>query len=90
MVKGRLKKPVFFREKRICGAYPQGCYFSSTVSRAIFIIVVKEDTLSSGLVSFFETKLSEIVSRQAAFLPVTLALENNAKLSISTALHPRT
>ena len=58
------------------------------ISSAIFIILVKQFCLSSAEVTSVETKLSEIVKRQAACLPVTLALWNKAKLSISTHRHP--
>ena len=42
----------------------------------------------SAVVISGETKLSEMVSRQAARLPSTFALWKRAKLSISTARQP--
>src|SRR5699024_5226754 len=55
---------------------------------ATFIMAVKLVCRCSAVVISGETKLSEIVSRQAARLPRTLALWNRAKLSISTARQP--
>ena len=59
-------------------------FFSYRVPSAIFIISVNFFSLSSAVVISGATKLSEIVSRQAAFFPSTFALWNKAKLSIST------
>ena len=53
------------------------------------IISVKLFWRCSAVVISGETKLSEMVSRQAAFLPSTCALANRAKLSISTQRQPR-
>ena len=44
--------------------------------------------IHDGKIISDETKESEIVNKQAACLPNTFALENNAKLSISTAKQP--
>ena len=56
---------------------------------ATFIISVKLFWRCSAVVISGETKLSEMVSRQAAFLPRVSALANRAKLSISTQRQPR-
>src|SRR5699024_3136722 len=60
----------------------------SCAPSATFIIAVKLVWRCSAVVASGETKLSEMVSRQAACLPRTLALWNSAKLSISTARQP--
>ena len=57
-------------------------------SNANFIISSKPVCLSMLDKLSFVTKLSDIVSKQAAFLPKTLALWKSANVSISTAVQP--
>ena len=72
---------------------PSPSFFSThnqySAPSATFIILVKLVWRCSAVVISGETKLSEMVSRQAAFLPRTWALANRAKLSISTQRQPR-
>ena len=62
--------------------------YAMAASNAIFIMSVNDCSLCSGVVSSGETNESEIVTIHAACFPNTLAFENNAKLSISTARQP--